>query len=277
MNRLFSIQQVHQTILKSFIKDGHDPARPRTGVCCEVRDPAKLKDLVQYNKDLADRSPLMPLVEEDLLRYECLASTHYNVALRLCKEGRNSPSGDLAAAKAEDQTLAEAALKGHTWIVLPEHLADSLKADICQWMNQDQNENQTLTDGELVRMALAAVDDFVKSAGPGVAMPLHSITLAAILSSPLKINSAIMSSFCKWVCQMCEDHSLGLVREYLDFWSAKVDPRAMTLPHTFFQQLEKSPSLTGQGLVKMHLVMAQYTKDGLAERTPPNPSVCVAW
>ena len=92
--------------------------------------------------------------------------------------------GDLATLKAEDSTFAEVVSKGHEWFALPEHLEDSLKSGICQWMNQDQNENQPLTDGELVRMSLVAVKDFVRTAGPGVQMPLHSITLAATLSSP---------------------------------------------------------------------------------------------
>ena len=28
LNRLFSVHQVHNTILKSFVKEGHDPSRP---------------------------------------------------------------------------------------------------------------------------------------------------------------------------------------------------------------------------------------------------------
>ena len=41
----------------------------------------------------------MPSVEEGAIMYECLASTHYNVALRLVEKCWFSPAGDLAAAK----------------------------------------------------------------------------------------------------------------------------------------------------------------------------------
>ena len=39
LNRLFSVHQAHNTILKSFVKEGHDPGRPQVGICCEVRGP----------------------------------------------------------------------------------------------------------------------------------------------------------------------------------------------------------------------------------------------
>ena len=143
LNRLFSIQQVHNTILRSIIQDGHDPGRPHVGVACEIRAPEKVASLVQYNEAMAARSPLMPKVDTDLMRYEGLSCTHYNMSLRLGKDGLASPAGDLAKAKEDDATFAEAATQGHWWIILPESLADTLKGDIAAWRNQDQHGNQT--------------------------------------------------------------------------------------------------------------------------------------
>ena len=59
-NRQFNALQVHKVILKSIARDGHDPTRPHVGICVEVTDPAQLKDLVEYNKELSDNSDLMP-------------------------------------------------------------------------------------------------------------------------------------------------------------------------------------------------------------------------
>ena len=130
-NRLFSVHQVHNTILKSFCVDGHDPNRPQVGICCEVREPGARLALEIHNKNLADSSPLMPRVETGAILYEALACTHYNVALLLVAQGRPSPSGDPLSIKDSSPTLEQAAVEGHLWVVLPEHLASALKNDIC--------------------------------------------------------------------------------------------------------------------------------------------------
>ena len=205
MNRLFSIQQVHNTLLKSFVVHGHDEGRPQVGVAIECRDPAKRDALVKYNKSLVSKSPLMPSVVEGEMRYEGLACTHYNVALRLVDQARSSPAGDLAKLKDTDESLAYAAKHGHQWIILPEDTADNLKKDIATWKNADQNENQPLTDGELVRLALVAVEGYIAKAAPGKAMnmPLNQIILAASLSTPKVVKT--MESYCKFVCAMVEE------------------------------------------------------------------------
>ena len=49
-------------------------------------------------------------------------------------------------------------------MVLPESLTDAQKKDVTVWRNQDQNENQALTDGELIRMCLVAVQSYLAKA-----------------------------------------------------------------------------------------------------------------
>ena len=124
LNRQFSIQHVHATILASFIRDGHDPDRTQVGICREVRDLQKRVHLENYNKALSANSPLMPSVRDNAISYEGLSTTHYNVALRLVDECRVSSAGDLAAAKVRQESLANAAHHGHKWIVLPESTTD---------------------------------------------------------------------------------------------------------------------------------------------------------
>ena len=161
VNRLFNINHVHNSILKSMVNEGHDASRPDIGICVELHDPEKKKDLVEHNKQLTELSPLMPPLHEDLMRYESLASTHYNIALRLGRGCCHSPAGDLSALKKDDESWAETTDRGHWWIVLPEDIAESLKVDVSTWRNQDQNENQTITDGELLRLAHTTVQEFL--------------------------------------------------------------------------------------------------------------------
>ena len=56
---------------------------------------------------------------------------------------------------------------------------------MCTWRNQDQNENQALTDGELIRMAKLSVSQCLAKAGSGkVDVPLQHIATAARLATP---------------------------------------------------------------------------------------------
>ena len=52
-------------------------------------------------------------MELEAIRYESLASTHYNVALRLCAKAASSPAGDLAKLKEEQESLREACEQGY--------------------------------------------------------------------------------------------------------------------------------------------------------------------
>ena len=104
---------MHFTLLTPFLTDGHDPSRAAVGICLEVSDPQKRLHLENHNMALAANSLLMPSVEAGTILYECLASTHYNVALRLVEECRLSPAGDLAAAKVRQESLANAAHQRH--------------------------------------------------------------------------------------------------------------------------------------------------------------------
>ena len=108
LNRLFNISQVHNVILASCVKEGHDPSRPLVGVCMVHKDPKAIQALVELNKQLAESSPLMPPVWEDLMRYEILACNHYNTALRLGRDNCQSPAGDLVALRDKDSSYNEA-------------------------------------------------------------------------------------------------------------------------------------------------------------------------
>ena len=69
VNRLFSVMQCHNVILKGILKDGHDPTRPAPGILAEVKEPKEIKALGDHNEKLSS-SPLMPPLHRDLLRYE---------------------------------------------------------------------------------------------------------------------------------------------------------------------------------------------------------------
>ena len=189
VNRLFSVQQLHRVILKSIFKDGHDPSRPAPGILCEVRDPAYVKKLIEHNEKLC-ATPLMPPLFPEHVEYESLASNHYNAVLRLGQACVHTPAGGLAKLKDEDEPWAQACTEGHLWIILPADLDETLKADISTRRNQDQNENQTITDGELVRLCKLAVDDFLVGAPGGrhVQLALQKLVTSTCNRTPVRIT-----------------------------------------------------------------------------------------
>ena len=82
--------------------------------------------------------------------YATLASSHFNLALRLLKHRCHSPIGDLEALMAQG-SLNEVATSGHVWWILPEDTERAAQVDISLWRNQDQNENQGTNEIELLQ------------------------------------------------------------------------------------------------------------------------------
>ena len=273
-NRLFSVKHVHAGVLDSIVRDGHDPGRAQIGVCVELQDKQDLADLVAHNKTQSASSPLMPPVDEDM-RYEILGSTHYNAALRCGEAGMQSPAGDLGLIKAKDKSFADACTHGHAWIVLPSEIAESLKEDICTWRNQDQNENQTLTDGEIIRQANLVVEQLVKATGgTAFSLPLPKVVNAMAQKTTLRINPSVLGGFARWVCQMAEEKQMNLVHQFLATWSTDVNSKELSIPHTFFENTSKIENLKGKALLRMYLALAMYTIEGSQAKTRPAPDVC---
>ena len=273
LNRLFSVHQVHKQILTSFVQEGFDPDRPHVGICCEVRDPGAREALERYNTHMSSQSPLMPVVEPGRIQYEGLANTHFNVALRLIQKAAYSPAGDLSKLKEDRPSLAHVATEGHRWIVLPESLEESLKKDISAWRNDDQNKNQPLTDGEMVRMALVAVQEFLgKDDGQQRQIPLHQIVTHATFQTPLRLPPAVVAATCKFVCGMAACGTLPLVQEFLDFWSSTVDPKSIAVPHSFFEAMSKTKPLESSPYLRLHMAMAMYCAEGAIVKAPPAPN-----
>ena len=273
-NRLFSVQQVHGVILASMVKDGHDASRAQIGVCVELQDSQQKADLVAHNERQSESSPLMPPVDKDM-RYEILGATHYNVALRCGEAGMQSPAGDLGLLKATDASFADACTQGHAWIVLPSDLADSLKEDICTWRNQDQNENQTLTDGEIIRQACQVVTEFTSATGGNMAtLPLSKVVNAMAMKNTLRLNPSVLGGFARWVCQMAEEKQTKLVHVFLDSWTINVNSKELAIPHSFFDNAAKTDALKQKALLRLHLALAMYTNEGSQVKTRPQPDLC---
>ena len=153
---------VHQDILGSIAKDGHDPNMTKAAPAIHYTDPGKLARLLEHNCKIKRNAPaLMPDVGEDM-KFGSLAATHYNTGLRCGRQGMNSPAvGDLRALMERDGTFKDAVEHGHTWIVLPDSIPDEAARRISKWYNQEQNKNKHMDEVELIRICLDILDDFL--------------------------------------------------------------------------------------------------------------------
>ena len=121
-------------------------------------------------------------------------------------------------------------------------------------------------------MSKLSVDKYMAKAGPGkVALPLQEIATAACMATPLKLNPVVMGSYCKFVCQMAAEQKMYLVEEFLQFWSATVDPAHRCIPNTFFESMCKFKPLEKHGLLRMHMAMAMYCEEGCTLKARPTP------
>ena len=125
--------------------------------------------------------------------YATLASSHFNLSLRLLKNRCQSPIGDLEGLLGQS-SLKEVATSGHTWWILPEDTDKAAQVDISLWRNQDQNENQGTNEIELLQsLRHAAVfhldkgEEKVKKA---------DLVATASRKNPTKIGPGIKRSIC---------------------------------------------------------------------------------
>jgi hypothetical protein len=70
---------------------------------------------------------------------------------------------------------------------------------------------------------------------------------------------------------MGEERSMHLVERYLEFWSASVDPKALAIPHSFFDAISKSLALKNRPALRTSMLITMYTSEGAALRTKPTP------
>ena len=124
-----NVQHIHKGILASFIKNGFDRSRPAVGICVQVRSSEGKAALIEFNKRFSKGNELLPPIDEDLVMYGTLASSHLNIALRLLRH--QSPSTtDLQNQLVEGTSLNEVVQNGHRWWVLPESTSKKAQVEV---------------------------------------------------------------------------------------------------------------------------------------------------
>ena len=76
------------------------------------------------------------------------------------------------------------------------------------------------------------------------------------------------------MCLMASEAAMPLVEEFLEFGSGNVDPSALSLPHTFLDNLSKNKTMAKKPQTRLAMAIAMYTEEGFQSRTPPAANVC---
>jgi hypothetical protein len=251
-----NIQYIHFGLLKNFITKGFDTTRPMVGICVQYTSPEGKAMLIEHNKRFS--SSLLPPVDEDKAMYGSLAGSHLNIALRLLQRGCNSPAGDVRTLCDSDPSLKDAATHGHRWWILPESLATEIQVDISLWRNADQNENQGTHEIEILGTIMATAELLKKTQKKVI---LGDLVAKAGKRSPAKIMPLVLNTLAKFFVQFLETDDMHLLKEIVDFHSVKVNPRELVVSGSFFQTLVGEEPLSKAPLLRMHILLTQYTNE----------------
>ena len=253
------VQHLHFGIIKSLVVNAFDPHRPAIGICIKfVSVEGKKKRLLEHNKRFTTGVTLLPIIDEDMALYGSLASSHFNLTLRILQSGMTSPYGDISGLLDEQPALKEVVCNGHKWWVRPETTEKALQVDIRLWRNQDQNENQGTHEMEILQ-AIAQMGLNLSNMG------LRKVQMADLVAKASRKNPSVVSvgtwnTLAKvWVMCLNND-AYQLVGELVDYHAHKVNPKTLYVSISYFASiacrgLDKCP------LLRHYLLVVNYTTE----------------
>ena len=253
-----NVQHVHYGILKSFKTKGFDRTRPAIGICIKFTSEEGKKRLLEHNKRFSKGNRLLPPIDDEQAIYGSLATSHYNLALRCIQSGIHSPIGSLSDLVEENINLKEAVLNGHRWWVLPESVVKERQVDISLWRNMDQNENQATHEVEVLQCIKATAEDLSHKQRK---ITQGDLVAAAGRRNPAKISPHALTNLCKYYIGFLENGVVELVTDLVDFHSATVDPKELTVSTAFFMVLVSEEALSKCPQTRLYLVICQYTAE----------------
>jgi len=252
-----NIQHVHHGILKSFATAGFDKHRPQAGICVQFTSSEGKERLIEHNRRFSEGQPLLPPIEEGEVLYGTLAGSHLNIALRCIRAGLQSPSCDLQALR-KDKTLEQVVLDGHMWWVLPEDTEFSEQVEVSLWRNQDQHENQSVHEIEILKCIMQATQELaVLSTKVGT----QDIVAKASRRSPAKIATCALQALAKYYSLHASSGSKFLADELIDFHSQVVNPRDLVVSTAFFNAIATERIFEKAPFLRHYLILSQYTKE----------------
>ena len=252
-----NVPYIHFGILRSLSTKGFDWTRPQTGICIQCRSPESKERLLDWNRRFSQGVPLLPPIDPDQALYGTLAGTHLNLALRIIQAGVPSPACDVSTLAAPGTSLYEVVHRGHKWWILPEDTPLENQVQVSLWRNMDQNENQAIHEIEVLKnIAQTCTEQSVSKS----TLSLGDIVYHSLRRSPAKVSDLAVESIAKYYLLHVAENIAYLGREIQEYHAARVNPRDLIVPASFFKLL--ALEFKGFPLVRHYLLVTQYTREG---------------
>ena len=265
-----NVHHVHADILKCFLLKGFDRTRPATGILVEYRSPEGKAKLLEHNKAFTRGSQYLPPIHDDRVLYGSIASSHFNLALRILGSGTPSAYGDFKGLTAEDPTLKDFVDNGHKWWILPEDLNEALQSDISHWRNQDQAENQGTCEVEVLQTIMQSIKELARLQRSSVA--IQDIVAKVQRRLPGKIAVQMLQNLARYFCGFLHTGDQHLVGELIDWHAANVNPRDLVVSSGFFKCIVDEATFSKCPYLRFYMTLTQYTQEG-ARSQAGGPSI----
>ena len=266
MGQCLTLSVVWQIAI-SLMDDGCDPDRTGLGICVWFkRQETKLR-AIRDNLKKYGGSPLYPPIEEEDVKGETLAASHYNTALRCFRAGMKTASGRALVVDEADTDLKLKITQGHVFIRVSEDMPVDEQKQISEWKNMDQNTNQVIHEMMRVR---ALEEICLKEASVAHSVSVTTVASKLNLTSAIKCSNSVLCSLARWVLAM--GAGSPQIDRVANHHALKVNPNTLTLPHGVYDAIGQHLAVKWKDIAA-GATMAGYGGDDVQPQLRPRPDI----
>ena len=273
-NRLgapLNMMYIHHELALGIHTKGFDPTRPRAGVIVRRTNPDKIKRLKAHALSMqAVAKSLWPQLNLDSPEcvYECISSNHLQTVFKMYQTGYTSPLVNITFIVPDDeQDLKDRIEIGHPCWILRDDIPDEDMIFLSEYLNSDQNENQTTSEIS----TLSQVNSFVEQELEKTPHPQVAKIVALVSQhSLLKLKADNIADFAHFSTNL--NPSSGLLKELVSWHSRHINPKEICIVPRWLGEIAK---ILGKEfyLVLFGCTLIQYRADQKQEQTRPLPDI----
>ena len=237
-NRTPNMQYLHKDLFPGMRDDGYDPTRPDKGFVCEVAD---MEGLITHNEELGKGNILYPTIVKELVEFECVASNHVTLTLRLVKQGKQSSiTMMMFDVPLDDEFFAEAVELGHYYYVFRKDIPFDDKVFVARYKNADHDQSQWTSIAEHIRNMQLVCERAVAECKH---VRLATVVAKVMQESLAKLTTESATAIVRLIMDMGISDNIN---EFLRWYSISVNPKELTVSPAFLGKLmeligKKSP------------------------------------
>jgi len=258
-----NISVCHSVIATSFLNDGLDPSRPLPGIFINYSGrPEMIAKLVAHNQAFSNGNDAYPPIYAEEVFAGSLASSHYNMTLRLFQANTTSSINGRAFLADTDDTIARVCAEGHEWISLSPDIPEVDARVISDWRNADQGSSQVKHEFEVIRHIQVVCNKELATASE---VAMSTVVTRIISESPTKIFHYVVAALVRFTLDLGNGE---LIDKICNWHSSVVNPNELAVPHTLLEAVAKHLSKKVP-LVKTATVLTAMTSENCQQMVRP--------